>query len=261
MKAIGRCGATERQAKIGDHTPQKKNMRPDHHILSPRPRPRAQVSASLRPCGRAELALPRRCAGCRPDGAAPRAKVLSWPLISSRRYSGLLWSTSGPNGPRRRKRRRVPVNPGRRAGDAARETAAERAVGRAAGDLPPRPPPEASVGSRRAASSAVATPRVTPGPPTPVHELARPTEMLFVPSPPSGLDALPQTRSRRGCCQRRQCCPGALLAHRSVEGGSATAPRSFLGVTRLLQCLGGHRSRSDLFRCLSPPPWSGGGGC
>ena len=29
-------------------------------------------------------------------------------------------------------------------GDAARETAAERAVGRAAGDLPPRPPPEAS---------------------------------------------------------------------------------------------------------------------
>ena len=111
-----------------------------------------------------------------------------------------------------------------------------------------------------AASRAVATPRVSPGPPTPVHELARPTEMPFAPSPPSGLDALPQTRSRRGCCQRRQCCPGALLAHRSVEGGSATAPRSFLGVTRLLQCLGGLRSRSDFFRCLSPP-WSGGGGC
>jgi hypothetical protein len=33
----------------------------------------------------------------------------------------LLWSTSGPKGPRRRKRRRVPVNPGQRAGDAARE--------------------------------------------------------------------------------------------------------------------------------------------
>ena len=45
-------------------------------------------------------------------------------------------------------RRRVPVNPGRRAGDAARERAAGRAVGRAAGDLPPRLPPEASVGSR-----------------------------------------------------------------------------------------------------------------
>ena len=66
------------------------------HVLSPRPRPRAQVSASLRPCGRAELALPRRCVGCRPDGAAPSAKVFSWPLISSRRYTGLLWSTSGP---------------------------------------------------------------------------------------------------------------------------------------------------------------------
>ena len=122
--------------------------RPGTHVLSPRPRPRAQVSASLRACGRAELALPRRCAGCRPDGAAPRAKVFSWPLISSRRYTVLLWSTSGPNGPRRRLRRRVPVNPGRRAGSAARETAAGRAVGRAAGDLPPRPPPEASVESR-----------------------------------------------------------------------------------------------------------------
>ena len=122
---------------------------------------RAQMSAARRTCGRAVIALRRRCAGCRSDGAAPRAKVFSWPLISSRRYSGLLWSTSGPNGPRRRKRRRVPVNPGRRAGDAAREKAAGRAVGRAAGDLPPRSPPEASVG---AASSPVATPRVAPGP-------------------------------------------------------------------------------------------------
>ena len=40
----------------------------------------------------------------------------------------LLWSASGPKGPRRRLRRRVPVNPGRRAGDAARETAARRAA-------------------------------------------------------------------------------------------------------------------------------------
>ena len=115
-----------------------------HHVLLPQPRPRAQVSALLRACGRAELALRRRCAGCRSGGAAPRAKVLSWPLVPWRASARLLWSTSGPKGPRRRKRRRVPANPGRRAGDAARETAAERAVGRAAGDLPPRPPPEAS---------------------------------------------------------------------------------------------------------------------
>ena len=101
---------------------------------------RAQMSAARRTCGRAVIALRRRCAGCRPGGAAPRTKVLSWPLIPSRRYSELLWSTSGQKGPRRRKRRWVPANPGRRAGDAARETAAERAVGRAGGDLPPRPP-------------------------------------------------------------------------------------------------------------------------
>ena len=58
-----------------------------------------------------------------------------------------LWSTSGPKGPRRRLRRRVPVNPGRRTGDAAREAAARRAVGCAAGDLRPRPLPRAILGS------------------------------------------------------------------------------------------------------------------
>ena len=66
---------------------------------------------------------------------------------ASRRQSWQL-STSGPKGPGRRLRRRVPVNPGRRAGDAAREVAAGRAWRRATGDLPPRIPPEACVGSR-----------------------------------------------------------------------------------------------------------------
>ena len=51
-------------------------------------------------------------------------------------------------GPRRRLRRRVPVNPGQRAGDSARETAAGRAVGRATSDRPPRLPPEAWSRSR-----------------------------------------------------------------------------------------------------------------
>ena len=63
-----------------------------------------------------------------------------------------LWSTSGPKGPRRRLRRRVPVNPGRRAGDAAREAAARRAVGRVAADLPPRVPPEAACRAPAAAT-------------------------------------------------------------------------------------------------------------
>ena len=73
----------------------------------------------------------------------------------------LLWSTSGPKGPRRRFRRRVPVNPGRRAGEAARETAAGRAGRRATGDLPPQIRPEACPG----ASLAPLRPRgVAPGP-------------------------------------------------------------------------------------------------
>ena len=80
----------------------------------------------------------------RKAAVALKVDVVAKKKAVQRRYAGLLWSTSGPKGPRRRKRRRVPANPGRRAGDAARETAAERAVGRAAGDLPPRPPPEAS---------------------------------------------------------------------------------------------------------------------
>ena len=80
----------------------------------------------------------------RKAAVALKVDVVAKKKAVQRRYAGLLWSTSGPKGPRRRKRRRVPANPGRRAGDAARETAAERAVGRAGGDLPPRPPPEAS---------------------------------------------------------------------------------------------------------------------
>ena len=44
-----------------------------------------------------------------------------------------LWSTSGPKGPRRRLRRRVPGNTGRRAGDARSARAVERAQARSTG--------------------------------------------------------------------------------------------------------------------------------
>ena len=111
-----------------------------------------------------------------------------------------------------------------------------------------------------AASSAVATPRASPGPPTPVHQLARPTEMPLAPSPPSGPTRCHKPGRAEAVAKGVNAARGHFLAHRSVEGGSATDPRSSLGVTRLLQCLGGLRSRSDFFRCLSPP-WSGGGGC
>ena len=68
----------------------------------------------------------------------------------------------------RRLRRRVPVNPGRSAGNSARETAAGRAV-RAA---PPSIARRASLPRRGlgAASSAVPTPRVVPGPAQAIHE-------------------------------------------------------------------------------------------
>ena len=87
-------------------------------------------------------------------------------------------------------RRRVPANPGRGAGDAARETAAGRAVGRASVDLPPRPPPEASVG---AASRAVATPRVAPGP---AHAGSR-----AAPAHGAAVRAVPAVRAPRLCLE------------------------------------------------------------
>ena len=77
---------------------------------------------------------------------ARRGHLVAWLVSAS--AAQLLWSTSGPKGPRRRFRRRVPANPGRRAGDSARETAAGRAGRRATGDLPPRLPPERGSGRR-----------------------------------------------------------------------------------------------------------------
>ena len=74
--------------------------------------------------------------------------------------AALLWSTSGP---KVSAGAWVPANPGRRAGNSARETAAGRAV-RAA------PPSIARRASLGAASSAVPTPRVVPGPAQAVHE-------------------------------------------------------------------------------------------
>ena len=47
------------------------------HALSLHPPLRAQISAARGACGRAELALRRRCVGCPSGGAAPRAKGLS----------------------------------------------------------------------------------------------------------------------------------------------------------------------------------------
>ena len=47
------------------------------HALSLHPPLRAQMSAARGACGRAELALRRRCVGCPAGGAAPRAKGLS----------------------------------------------------------------------------------------------------------------------------------------------------------------------------------------
>ena len=76
IPALCRCGAIERRASSSRTGENPDHSRPGTHVLSPRPRPRAQVSASLREYGRAELVLRRGCAGCRSGGASPRPKVL-----------------------------------------------------------------------------------------------------------------------------------------------------------------------------------------
>jgi len=122
-------------------------------------------------------------------------------LVSAAAATRLLWSTSGPNGLRRRFRRRVPVNPGRRAGDAAREAAAGRAWRRATGDLPPRIPPEACWEPPQAPLRPRASPQA---PLTPVHESPRPTEVPLEP---------PKSAWPRGFASKR-IGPGLLAAPR-----------------------------------------------
>ena len=95
-----------------NRTGQKSNQeRPGTHVLSPRPRPRAQVSASLRACGRAELALRRRCFGCRLGWVVPTAQVLLCVLFALRRCGAALFVNLRAKGLRRCLRRRVPANP------------------------------------------------------------------------------------------------------------------------------------------------------
>ena len=201
------------------------------HALSVYPPWRAQMSAARRACGRAELVLRRRCFGCRSGSAAPRAKGLFWRQVPSRRCARLLWSTSGPKGPRRRLRRRVPLNPGRGAGDAARETTAGRAVGRASVDLPPRPPPEASVG---AASRAVATPRVVPGP---AHAGSR-----AAPAHGAAVRAVPAVRASRLCLEtgrlKAASRPRKAAEKHRYSGDFFSRPSVVVGTTR-----------------YRPPPW------
>ena len=135
----------------------------------------------------------------------------------------LLWavrpvfSTSGPKGPRRRLRRRVPVNPGRRAGDAAREAAARRAVGRVAADLPPRLPPEAACWAPAAATRRCRRARA----PSPCrrHERRRAASVRRG----RGRGELRQQRERqRGAADRRG---EVRLRGEAGEAGGAAPPR------------------------------------
>ena len=81
IPAVGRCGATERQASLRLHTDKVQLRPPRRPCLSLPPPMRAQMSDARRECGRAELALRRRCFGCRSGGAVPRAKGLFWRLV------------------------------------------------------------------------------------------------------------------------------------------------------------------------------------
>ena len=155
--------------------------RPLPHLhLHSCPRTRTLTLTSLH-CARADVGCSARVWARLVSSATPLRRVPIGRGCSAR--EGVIWS-AGPVAPRcgsatlvdlraeglrRRLRRRVPVNPGRRAGNSARETAAGRAV-RAA---PPSIARRASLVPRRglgAASSAVPTPRVVPGPAQAVHE-------------------------------------------------------------------------------------------
>ena len=95
--------------------------------------------------------------------------------------------------------------PGRRAGDAAREAAAGRAAGRAAGDFPPRLALEACSGSR---SSAVATPRVAPGPAHAGSQVA--------PAHGAAFRAAPAVRTPRLCLEKGRL-KAALAPRKAAE--------------------------------------------
>jgi len=154
--------------------------RPLPHLhLHSCPRTRTLTLTSLH-CARADVGCSARVWARLVSSATPLRRVPIGRGCSAR--EGVIWS-AGPVAPRcgsatlvdlraeglrRRLRRRVPVNPGRRAGNSARETAAGRAV-RAA---PPSIARRASLPRRGlgAASSAVPTPRVAPGPAHAVHE-------------------------------------------------------------------------------------------
>ena len=151
-------------------------------------------------------------------------------------------------------RRRVPVNPGRRAGDSARETAAGRAVAPRHQRSPAAPPSRGVV--QDAASSAVATPRVAPGPAHAGSQVAPAYGDAFR---AANVGMGPRIRlgtGRAGAVARgAQVAPRLLRdfsAHRSLGSGRSTVPRCFLGGMRLLRRFGGRFRLVGLLRCLSP---------
>ena len=191
----------------------------------------------------------------RKAAVALKVDVVAKKKAVQRRYAGLLWSTSGPKGPRRRKRRRVPANPGRRAGDAARETAAERAVGRAAGDLPPRPPPEASVGSRLKR-------RCDPArQPRPAHAGTR-----VGPAHGDAIRAVPAVWPRRVASNqvaprllpKASMLPGGTFGPQVGRGRVGDGPKVFSGCDAASAVLGGSPLAIRFFSLLITPLVRGG---
>ena len=149
--------------------------RPLPHLhLHSCPRTRTLTLTSLHCARRCRLlgasvgALSSLCDAAVSDAHRARLLCARRGYLVGRSRSAALLVDLRAEGLRRRLRRRVPVNPGRRAGHSARETAAGRAV-RAA---PPSIARRASLPRRGlgAASSAVPTPRVVPGPAQAVHE-------------------------------------------------------------------------------------------
>ena len=127
------CGHGYRAGNTAVHGDFVAETGPSLRILSASPSLRAQISVDGQDHGRAEIAPHRRRCRCRSSWAAPRAKGLSGHDLLLEGVARLLFSTHGPNGPRRRLRRRVPGNTGRGAGDARCARALGRARARSTG--------------------------------------------------------------------------------------------------------------------------------
>ena len=111
---------------------------------------------------------------------------------------------------------------------------------------------------RGSAASAVATPRVAPGPPTPVHKLARRTEMPFAPSRRSGPRRVASRQVAPRLLPKASMLPGGIFGPQVGRGRVGDGPKVFPGRDAASAVLGGAPLAIRFFSLLITPPVRGG---